>query len=218
MIPSSPISCILVTRDTALAKRIEEELGADFAIQRADLTSMTPTPEEVVLLDLRTAGATAALRNLTHYDPPLTVIALGAPETEPWQAALNMNVYAQVDVRAPTLGLLELVSHAAERAHLIFEISRSRNTARVHSWPSLPQEHTNASSSADGLPRSSCMPAALRSFHDVPLVLQTLIEDVAQKMQVQRAGLFSLDASRGHRYVLRARLRCLRETEQLNYD
>lgn len=209
---------LIYTQDTALATRCGEYLravGECFHTQdprEADgvLDRMAPA---VVILDLRSAGARDQLGTLLRRRPPATVIALGVPRSDPWMEAETLGAYAVEDTACDRRRLQSLAVRAAEHLHLMEE-NRLLREERTR-WEQAPASaRPDTSESAMRLHHLS---PALRHFDNVEELLEHMVEGLGSAVMIARAGIFSRPRN-GTQYRLRAGLRCLPETWNIEYD
>jgi nitrogen-specific signal transduction histidine kinase len=174
------------------------------------------TGPALLLLDLRAKEARSLLEQIQDSWPEILIIALGAPRSEPLREAEQSNIYAAEDVQIDRRRLQALVSRGLEHLRVLQENRELREQSLV---PEIPEPRR-----VEAIPerRESSMPLlrfprVFRRFDNVEALLASVVEHVADATGVGRVGIFS-KIRQSDRYRLRAGLRCLPETSEIEYS
>ena len=218
---SAPPVCILYTQDGDLARRIKAFLRVLAQIRhvsepdRLDAVLQQASPA-LLLADLRAQDARDLIDQIQKEWPEVLVTALGTPRSEPLREAEQSGIYAAEDLHLDRRRLQALVSRAFDHLRLAQENRELRNQSSLVTVPEPPR-------ALDPVPErlSSSMPMlrfprVFRRFDNVEALLANLVESVADAASVTRVGIFSR-IRQGDRYRLRAGLRCLPETYEVEY-
>ena len=215
----SPI-CILYSQDTDLVRRIKAFVSSLAQVRHVGAADrldavLHQTGPALLLLDLRAKEARSLLEQIQDSWPEILMIALGTPRSEPLREAEQSGIYAATDVQIDRRQLQALVSRGLEHLRVLQENRELREQSVV---PEIPEARRGAA-----IPerRESSMPLlrfprVFRRFDNVEALLASVVERVADATGVGRVGIFS-KIRQGDRYRLRAGLRCLPETSELEY-
>lgn len=211
-------SCLLHTRDAALARRVRGFLSRIAAVRHADtLTKLENALERagaaVLLLDVRAEGALDALPSILKTWPRTVVIALGAPGSDPVVDAESLGIYASEELEFERGRFQSLVGRALEHLRLRQENEALRRAATA---PPAPARADPPAARRAALHPTRRFPGALRPFSDVESLIESLAEDLAGAVRVSRVGIFCRARGSG-RYRLRGGLRCLDDTREMEY-
>ena len=218
---SPPPVCILYAQDSDLVRRTKAFLGAVAQVRhvsepdRLDAVLQQTSPA-VLLLDLRAKEARDLLDQVRQGWPETLVVALGTPRSEPLRDAEQSGVYAAEDLHLDRRRFQALVSRAFEHLRVMQENRELRDQTALQLVP-------EPSGRLETIPerRESPMPLlrfprVFRRFDNVEALLASVVEGVADATGVGRVGIFSR-IRQGDRYRLRAGLRCLPETYDIEY-
>jgi nitrogen-specific signal transduction histidine kinase/GAF domain-containing protein len=214
--------CILYTQDADLARRIKAFLRAMAQIRHVtDPNRMEAVLQQnapaVILMDLRAKECRDLLEQLEQDWPESLVIALGAPRSEPLREAEQSGIYAAEDLQLDRHRFQTLVARAFDHLKIMQENRDLREQS--HYRPSAEQprraEPVLERAPAPSLPLLR-FPRVFRRLDNVEGLLASIVEGVADAAGVTRVGIFSR-IRQGDRYRLRAGLRCLPETNEIEY-
>ena len=215
--------CILYTQDADLARRVKAFLRAMALIRHViDPNRMEAVLQQnspaVILMDLRAKECRDLLEQLEQDWPESLVIALGAPRSEPLREAEQSGIYAAEDLQLDRHRFQTLVARAFDHLKIMQENRDLREQS--HYRPSAEQprraEPVLERAHAPSLPLLR-FPRVFRRLDNVEGLLASIVEGVADAAGVTRVGIFSR-IRQGDRYRLRAGLRCLPETNEIEYN
>ena len=214
--------CILYTQDSDLARRVKAFLRTMALVRHVtDPNRMEAALQQnspaVILMDLRAKECRDLLEQLEQDWSESLVIALGALRSEPLREAEQSGIYAAEDLQLDRHRFQTLVGRAFD--HL--EIMQENRDLREQSHYGPPAEQPRRSepmlerAHAPSLPLLR-FPRVFRRLDNVEGLLASIVEGVADAAGVTRVGIFSR-IRQGDRYRLRAGLRCLPETNEIEY-
>jgi PAS domain S-box-containing protein len=219
MIPS-PV-CILYSQDADLVRRVKAFLSALAQVRhvsspdRLDAVLQQNSPA-ILVMDLRAKEARDLLEQIQVALPEILVIALGTLRSEPLREVEQAGVYAAEDLQIDRRRLQALVSRGFDHLRVLQE----NRDLREYTMIPLASEPLRR---VEPLPdrRESSMPLlrfprVFRRFDNVEALLASVVESVADATGVGRVGIFS-KIRQSDRYRLRAGLRCLPETYEVEY-
>jgi PAS domain S-box-containing protein len=219
MIPS-PV-CILYSQDADLVRRIKAFLSAVAQMRhvsspdRLDAVLQQNCPA-ILVLDLRAKEARDLLEQIQVALPEILIIALGTLRSEPLREIEQSGIYAAEDLHIDRRRLQALVARGFDHLRVLQENRDLREHALA---PLSPEPIRRLEASSDR--RETAMPLlrfprVFRRFDNVEALLASVVESVADATGVGRVGIFSR-IRQGDRYRLRAGLRCLPETYDIEY-
>jgi nitrogen-specific signal transduction histidine kinase len=215
----SPI-CILYSQDADLVRRIKAFVSALAQVRHVGMADrldavLQQTGPALLLLDLRAKEARDLLEQIQDGWPEVLIVALGTPRSEPLREAEQSNIYAAEDLQIDRRRLQALVTRGFEHLRVLQE---NRELREESTTPVIPEPRR-----VEAIPdrRESSMPLlrfprVFRRFDNVETLLASVIERVADATGVGRVGIFS-KIRQSDRYRLRAGLRCLPETSEIEY-
>jgi nitrogen-specific signal transduction histidine kinase len=218
---STPPICILYSQDADLVRRTKAFLSALAQVRhvsspdRLDAVLQQNSPA-ILVLDLRAKEARELLEQIQGALPEILVIALGTLRSEPLREVEHSGVYAAEDLQIDRRRLQGLVSRGFEHLRVLQENRDLREQTMVPYAPEparridAPPERREASLPLLRFPR------VFRRFDNVEALLENVVESVADATGVGRVGIFS-KIRQSDRYRLRAGLRCLPETYDVEY-
>src|SRR3977135_4092705 len=218
---SSPPICILYSQDADLVRRAKAFLSALAQVRHVSspdrLCAVLPQNSPAILvLDLRAKEARDLLEQIQAALPEILVIALGTLRSEPLREVEHSGVYAAEDLQIDRRRLQGLVSRGFEHLRVLQENRDLRDHTMVPYVPEparrldAPPERREASLPLLRFPR------VFRRFDNVEALLANLVESVADARGGGRVGIFS-KIRQSDRFRLRAGLRCLPETYDVEY-
>lgn len=217
----SPI-VILYTQDSDLARRTKAFLRTIAEVRhvteadRLDAV-LQQTKPALLLVDLRAKESGDLLDQIQKEWPDVLITALGTPRSEPLREAEELGIYAAEDLQLDRARFQALVGRAFDLLRVMGE-NRALREAPTHALlPEPPRyaEMTPDRCSPPSLPLLR-FPRVFRRFDNVDALLANVVEGVADAAVVTRVGIFSR-IRQGDRYRLRAGLRCLPETHELEF-
>lgn len=214
-------ACILYSQDADLARRLKAYLRVLSQlrhVQEADRLehALQQAAPAVLLLDLRAKDGRDLLQEVQKDWPDVLIIALGAPRSEPLRDAQEAGIYAAEDLQMERRSLQALIARAADHLHLMQENRELRERMTPNALahvPGLAEPATEHPYAAMPLLR---FPRLFRRSENMESLLSTVVEGVAEASGVARVGLFSRH-QQGDRFQLRAGLRCLPETSEVEF-
>ena len=219
MIPS-PV-CILYSQEADLARRVKAFLSALAQVRhvtspdRLDAVLQQNSPA-ILVLDLRAKEAHDLLEQIQVALPEILIIALGTLRSEPLREVEQSGIYAAEDLQIDRRRLQALVSRGFDHLRVLQENRDLREHALV---PVTAEPIRRVEASSDRRVTSMPLlrfPRVFRRFDNVEALLSSVVESVADATGVGRVGIFS-KVRQSDRYRLRAGLRCLPETYDLEY-
>jgi nitrogen-specific signal transduction histidine kinase len=221
MISSSPPICILYSQDADLVRRVKAFLSAMAQVRyvsspdRLDAVLQQNSPA-ILVLDLRAKEARDLLEQIQVALPEILVIALGTLRSEPLREVEQAGVYASEDLQIDRRRLQGLVSRGFDHLRVLQENRDLREHSLAPFTPE-PVRHidTLPERREPSLPLLR-FPRVFRRFENVEALLANVVESVADATGVARVGIFS-KIRQSDRYRLRAGLRCLPETYEIEY-
>ncbi len=220
----SPVACLLYTQDFELVRRsrafLRERVLLRHVAEPDRLTAVLQQNNPALLVvDLRAREIRDLLPQVQNEWPDVVIVALGLPQSEPLRDAELSGVYAAEDIEIDRRHFQRLIERALEHLQLVEENYALRQATTLTSAPALAvvAERPAESANAGGTP----MPVLrfARGFHrseNMDSLMHSVVEGLADAAMVARVGLFSR-VRRSERYRLRAGLRCLPETSELEY-
>ena len=220
---SAPSVCILYTQDPDLARRVKAYLRTMAAVRhvtdpnRLEAVLQQNSPA-IALMDLRAKDCRELLELLERDWAESLVVALGAPRSEPLREAEQSAIYAAEDLQLDRHRFQTLLARAFDHLRLMQQ-NRELKEQSYHSAASEPVRR--AAPISEGLATASRpllrFPRVFRRLDNVEALLASVVEGVADAAGVTRVGIFSR-IRQGDRYCLRAGLRCLPETNEIEYE
>jgi nitrogen-specific signal transduction histidine kinase len=217
---SPPPVCIVYSQDADLVRRLKAFLSALAEVRHVSAADrldavLQQTGPALLLLDLRAKEARDLIDQVQDGRPEVLIVALGTPRSEPLREAEQSSIHAAEDLQIDRRRLQALVSRGFEHLRVLQE---NRDLREQSIAPASPEPRP-----LDAMPerRDSAMPLlrfprAFRRFDNVEALLANVVEGVADASGVGRVGIFS-KIRQGDRYRLRAGLRCLPETSEIEY-
>jgi PAS domain S-box-containing protein len=213
--------CILYSQDPDLIRRVKAFLTALAEVRhvssadRLDAVLQQSSPA-VLVLDLRAKEARDLLEQIQAALPEILIIALGTPRSEPLREAEQTGIYAAEDLQIDRRRLQALVSRGFDHLRVLQENRDLREHALVPVTPEPLRRIEPAQERRESSMPLMRFPRVFRRFDNVETLLASVVESVADATGVGRVGIFS-KIRQGDRYRLRAGLRCLPETYDVEY-
>ena len=215
----SPV-CILYSQDADLVRRIKAFVSALAQVRHVGVADrldavLHQTGPALLLLDLRAKEARSLLEQTQDGWPEILIVALGTPRSEPLREAEQSDTYAAEDLQIDRRRLQGLVSRGFEHLRVLQENRELREQSILPVVPEARRVEANPERHESAMPLLR-FPRVFRRVDDVETLLASVVERVADATGVGRVGIFS-KIRQGDRYRLRAGLRCLPETSEIEY-
>src|SRR5438874_6409323 len=214
----SPPICLLYSQDTDFVRRIKAFVGALAQVRHVSIPDrldavLQQTSPALLLLDLRAKEGRDLVDQIQEEWPEILMVAFGTPRSEPLRDAEQTGIYAAEDLQIDRRRLQALVARAFEHLRVLQENRELRDQATV---PGMPQPLQQMEATPERRESSMRFPRVFRRFDNVEALLASVVEGVADTTGVGRVGIFS-KIRQSDRYRLRAGLRCLPETYEIEY-
>ena len=222
MSPAQP-HVVIFSPDTELFRRAGAYIIRSATLRHAstakDLDRLLRSIGNCVLfVDTRDREAVEAIPGLMQQWPTMAIIALGEPRSDMLQTAESFGVYACEDIHASGQRFQALVQRAALHLQTQQENEILRQEA-AQQMTTLQQTYAPAKEFSRQQPRLQLrqFSQALRRFDKAEALFEAIVDTVSTSINVSRAGLFCKTRD-SNSYRLRAGIRCLEETQALEYD
>ena len=219
---SRPV-CVLYTQDLDLVRKIKAYLRTMAQIRHvanADRLAavLQQTGPALCIIDLRAKESHDLLDQLQQDWPDVLIAALGTLRSEPLRDAEQSGVYAAEDLQMDRRRFQALVERAFDHLKVLQENRDLRERSAITSVTELPRTIEPVVERTGGSPLKFLrFPRVFRRFENVDALLTGLVENIADAAGVTRVGIFS-KIRQGDSYRLRAGLRCLPETDEVEFD
>ena len=216
-----PAACILYSDDPDLVRRTRAYLRSQIEVRHVEKAErLDPVLRQhrpaLLLLDLRGSESRGLIEQVQIEWPDVLMICLGTLRSEPFREAENAGVYATEDVNLDRHHLQALIGRALDHLRLLQENralrEQSSRAPAVLSGHALEPRLEMAEPSFPMLR----LPRVFRRIENSETVVHDMIEGLAEAARVTRVGIFSR-GRKGEGYRLRAGLRCLQESYELEY-
>lgn len=212
--------CVLYTQDADVIERVQGLLKSIARVchvnsahrMDAQLRQLGPT---LLLVDLQSENAWLMLAQVQKLHPKTVMIALGTPGSDPMPEAEAAGFFATEDLQMDEQRFQRLVQRGLDHLRLTIEnqLLREESAKLEAQLMTTPQRSERESTP---LPLRHLY-RAFRHFDKVEVLLESLVEGVASATMVYRVGIVSwVQTSRTYR--LRSGLRCLEDTQSLEYS
>ncbi len=217
-----PAVAILYTQDQELVRRAKAFLRMMGQVRhvaepdRLDAV-LQQTGPAVLLIDLHAKESRELIRQIQTDWPEVLIIAFGAPHSDPLREAEESGLYAAEDLHLDRNRFQALVGRAFDLLRVMQENRELREQPIPSREPVTPPPRLDMTErySSPSL-QMLRFPRAFRRVDDVDTLLENVVEGVADAASVSRVGIFSR-IRQGDRYRLRAGLRCLPESQELEF-
>src|SRR5919201_2484303 len=220
MIPT-PV-CVLYTRDPDLLRRVKAFLRSMAQLRHvSDVERLEPVLQQnspaLLIVDLRDKESRDVLEQVQQDRSNVVVIALGIPRSEPLREAEQSGIYAAEDVQLDRQHFQALAARAFDYLRLLQENRelREESTSTALNHPLSAVDIVSERNAPPTLPLLR-LPRVFRRSDNVDELLVNVVEDIAYAAGVTRVGIFS-KIRKGDRFRLRAGLRCLPETSEVDF-
>jgi nitrogen-specific signal transduction histidine kinase len=220
MIPT-PV-CVLYTQDPELLRRVKAFLRSMAQVRHvSDVERLEPVLQQssptLLIVDLRDKESCDVLAQVEQNQADVVVIALGIPRSEPLREAEQSGIYAAENVQIERQRLQALAARAFDYLRIAQENRelREESTSLSLTRRSADVDVLSDRNAPAALPLLR-LPRVFRRFDNVDELLVNLVENIADAAGVTRVGIFS-KIRKGDRFRLRAGLRCLPETSEVDF-
>jgi PAS domain S-box-containing protein len=214
--------CVLYAQDPELSRRVKAYLRTTAQVRHVAVADrLEPVLQQVgsalVMMDLRAKECWELIEQVQNEYSDSLIIALGTLRSEPLREAEQLGIYAAEDLLLDRRRFQALVGRAFDYLNALQENRDLRETSTISPVmaPARRGQITDESSRAHSLPLLR-FPRALRRFENVDALLESIVQAVADASGSSRVGIFSR-IREGDRYRLRAGLRCLPETSEMEF-
>jgi PAS domain S-box-containing protein len=217
--------CILYSQDADLVRRVRAFLRVVALVRhvseadRLDAVLQQSSPA-LLVVDLRARDARDLVGQIQQEWPDILIIALGSARSEPLREADQSGIYAAEDLQLDRRRFQALVTRAAEHLRILQENRELREQSALATIPDLPRrlETVAPAPPERHLAHTPFLrfPRVFRRFDTAEALLASVVEGLADVASVTRVGIFSR-MRQSNRYRLRAGLRCLPETAELEF-
>jgi nitrogen-specific signal transduction histidine kinase len=218
----APPVCILYTQDLDLVRRIKAFSRAISQVRHVeDPNRLEAVLQQIgpalLIIDLRARESRDLLEQAQKEWPQILIIALGTLRSDPLRDAEQSGIYAAEDLQLDRRRFQALITRAFDYLRLLEENRDLREESAIVPHPAAAPR-PEITSERYGSPASPMLRLSrvLRPFDNVDNLLNNLVEAIADAAGVTRVGIFS-PGRPGNYYRLRAGLRCLPETQQLEF-
>jgi nitrogen-specific signal transduction histidine kinase len=219
----SPV-CILYTQDQEFGRRAKAFLRMMGQVRHvAEPDRLDPVLQQtgpaVLLIDLHAKESRELIHQIQNDWPEVLIIAFGSPHSDPLREAEESGIYAAEDLQLDRNRFQALLGRAFDLLRVMQENRELRDQSAPNREPVTPPpsrlDMTTDRYSSPSL-QMLRFPRVFRRVGDVDTLLENVVEGVADAAAVSRVGIFSR-IRQGDRYRLRAGLRCLPETHDLEF-
>ena len=212
---------VVYTQDADLVRRTRAYLRNLAQVRHvADADRLEPVLQQtgpaILLMDLRAKESRELLGQIHGERSDVLVIALGVEHSEPLREAEEMGIYAAEELGLARRRFQALLERGFDYQRLLEENRDFRERPITTHARGLPlAEPRPATELGRGLSLLR-FPRVLRQSNSVDGLLSSVIEAIADAAGVSRIGIF-LRTATGQPYSFRGGLRCLPETDQLEF-
>lgn len=215
-------ACLLYTQDPELVRRTRAFLRNRASVRHVDGADRLEAVLEqnspaLLVFDLRCNESRDLLEQVKAEWPDVLIIALGVRRSEPLRDAEQAGIYAAEDVNLERRPYQALVGRALEHLRVLEDNRVLRAAASNAPVPVAQREFAPIQDAGGGatLPLLR-FPRVFRRFENTDALVNNVVESLADAAMVTRVGMFSRRRE-GEAFRLRAGLRCLVETYELEY-
>src|SRR6266404_2327712 len=217
---STPIS-ILYTQDADLVRKARAFLRTSAQVRHvADPDRLEPVLQQtgpaVLMMDLRAKECRELIDQVHNDQPDVLIIALGVKQSEPLLEAEQLGIYAAEELDLDRRRFQALLGRAFDYQRVMQENREFRETSTMTTQRSPRDEPARSKSDPGRALPILRLPRVLGRPHDMDTVVASIVEGVGEAAGVSRVGLFSR-TRKGEPYRFRSGIRCLPETDQLQF-
>lgn len=218
----APVACVLYTQDFDLVRRSQAYLRSLAQIRHVvEAERLEPVVQQnrpaLLLLDLRGKESHDLLMQVKTQCPDVLIIGFGILHSEPLRDAELAGIYATEDVNLERRLFQSLVGRALDHLHVLEDNRVLRGDSMRSKIAANHLAMTPARESTDAVMPLLPFPCVFRRCENTDLLVRRVVEELADAARVTRVGIFGRTGS-GEVFRLRAGLRCLPETYDLEYD
>lgn len=217
-----PPVCILYTQDPDLVRRVKAFLRTIAQTRHVSETSrldavLQQANPALLIMDLHAKESRDLLEQIQKDWPEVLIIALGIARSEPLREAEQSGIYAADDLQLDRPHFQALVGRAFDYLKVLQD-NRELREESTGTTLNQPPPRIEVATDRYGMPSLPLLrfPRVFRRFDNVDALLANVVENVADAAGVTRVGIFS-KIRKGDRYRLRAGLRCLPETNEVEF-
>ncbi len=215
MTPLPP--CIVYSQNAALLRRLQGFLGSIGRVHPTRHSSSLLTvcgqfDPAILLIDLCAANSHALLTRIMDDHPDLVVLAVAPPDMENRSAMEQETILTVVDADCDRRTLQSAMRRAVRQWSLLQE-NKALRAADLSKPPAPPPRVRRGEAAPASLFHFSGM---FRNYERLETRLEHLVEGVARCARIPRVGLFAAE-SNGKTYRLKAGVKCLEGTDQLEF-
>jgi len=215
--------CILYTQDSDLVRSVKAFLRTMAQVRhvaeadRLDAVLQQAGPA-LLIIDLRTRECRDLIDQVQKEWPEILITALGVAKSDPLREAEQFGIYAVEDLELDRRRFQMLAGRAFDYLKVLQENRELRETSTsVSTLEPTPSAGAVPAATGGGPSlRLLRFPRVFRQFVNVDALLASVVESVADAAGVTRVGIFS-KIRQGDSYRLRAGLRCLLETHEMEF-
>src|ERR1041385_602812 len=213
--------CILYTHDPDLVRRVRAFVRPIAQLRHVSEPErleavLEQSGSALLIVDLRAKESRDLIEEIQSNRRVVVIIGLGVARSEPLREAQQSGIYAAEDVQIDRQHFQALVGRAFDYLKVMEENEELREELIS---PRLAPPRSEIGQEPSGTPPLPLLrfPRVFRRFENVDSLLASVVENVADAAGVTRVGIFS-KMRNGEDYRLRAGLRCLPETYELEFD
>ncbi len=219
-----PPIAILYTQDQEFVRRAKAFLRMMGQVRhvaepdRLDAVLQQTSPA-VLLVDLHGKDSRELINQIQSDWPEVLIIAFGPPHSDPLREAEESGIYAAEDLQLDRNRFQALLGRAFDLLRVMQENRELRDqSAPSHEPVAPPPSRLDMTTERYSSPSLQMLrlPRMFRRVEDVDTLLENVVEGVADAAAVSRVGIFSR-IRQGDRYRMRAGLRCLPESQELEF-
>ena len=217
-----PPVCILYTQDPDLVRRARAFLRTIAQTRHVSDTSrldavLQQSNPALLIMDLRAKESRDLLDHIQTDWPEVLIIALGIARSEPLREAEQSGIYAADDLQLDRPHFQALVGRGFDYLKVLQDNRELREESSGATF-TQPPPRADVATDRHGMPSLPLLrfPRVFRRFDNVDALLASVVENVADAAGVTRVGIFS-KIRQGDGYRLRAGLRCLPETNEVEF-
>ena len=218
----SPAACLLYTQDPELVRRTRAFLRNRASVRQVDGVDrleavLQQNSPALLVLDLRCHESRELLEQVKAEWPDVLIVALGTPRSEPLREAEQAGIYAVEDVNLERRPFQALVARAFEHLRVL-EDNRALRAEAANALVPAGQRALEPMPEAAGGATFPWLrfPRVFRRFENTDALVNNVVESLADAAMVTRVGMFAR-RHEGEGFRLRAGLRCLPESYELEY-
>jgi PAS domain S-box-containing protein len=217
----TPVS-VLYAQDADLVRRTRAFLHAFSQVRHvADPDRLEPVLQQtgpaVLMIDLRAKESRELLHQIRNEQPDILIIAFGVAKSEPLREAEELGIYAAEELGLERRRFQALVERAFDYQRILQENRDFRETSTMSGEHFPKSESQRRAGDANRTSPLLRFPRVMRRLDKMDVLVESIVEVVADAAGVSRVGLFAR-TRKGDPYRLLAGLRCLPETDQLEFS